>query len=419
MILVTLLVLGQVQIFDEGISLGRAASKINMTGAGATCTAQSYGVKCDFPGGGGGGSGGAPVDATYITQTANSTLTNEQALSSLSTGLVSVTTGTGVLSSYAGSTCAAGQYANSIGATGGLVCQQVVYSQIASTPTIPADISGASYWTKVAEAGLSNEVALGTLGTGLIINTTTTGVPTIYSGTSCTNQFPRSLNASGAATCASVSLTSDVTGTLGAGNGGTGVTTTTDDNVLVANGSAWQSKTLPSCSNATTSKLLYDTSTNTFSCGTDQTGGGGGGAGTLYKVTGSNVTNSTTTPATITDLSWNVTSGTEYGFECVLLMQGTSTSLPRLNINGPATTHVAFTTERFTSTSAQTLLVLQAFSASAQTAACTSSCNATILPTKIRGAVLPSASGTMAVQVTSSTAGQVVTVYRGSYCVVF
>lgn len=34
-------------------------------------------------------------------------------------------------------------------------------------------------------------------------------------------------------------------------------------------------KALPSCSNATTSKLLYNTTTNEFSCGTDQSGGGG------------------------------------------------------------------------------------------------------------------------------------------------
>lgn len=43
----------------------------------------------------------APVNATYITQTANATLTNEQALASLSTGYVKVTTGTGVLTSQA------------------------------------------------------------------------------------------------------------------------------------------------------------------------------------------------------------------------------------------------------------------------------------------------------------------------------
>jgi hypothetical protein len=45
------------------------------------------------------GGGGAPTDATYITQTANGTLSNEQALSSLSSGLMYVTTGTGVVSS--------------------------------------------------------------------------------------------------------------------------------------------------------------------------------------------------------------------------------------------------------------------------------------------------------------------------------
>jgi len=39
----------------------------------------------------------APVDATYIVQTANTTLTNEQVLASLATGLVKNTTGTGVL----------------------------------------------------------------------------------------------------------------------------------------------------------------------------------------------------------------------------------------------------------------------------------------------------------------------------------
>lgn len=40
----------------------------------------------------------APTNATYITQTANSTLTNEQALSALATGIVKNTTTTGVLS---------------------------------------------------------------------------------------------------------------------------------------------------------------------------------------------------------------------------------------------------------------------------------------------------------------------------------
>lgn len=45
-----------------------------------------------------GGGGGAPTDATYITQTANASLSAEQALSSLATGVVKVTNGTGALS---------------------------------------------------------------------------------------------------------------------------------------------------------------------------------------------------------------------------------------------------------------------------------------------------------------------------------
>src|SRR5215471_9613311 len=42
---------------------------------------------------------GAPVAATYITQTPDATLSAEQALSALTTGLMKVTTTTGVISS--------------------------------------------------------------------------------------------------------------------------------------------------------------------------------------------------------------------------------------------------------------------------------------------------------------------------------
>lgn len=62
--------------------------------------------------------------------------------------------------------------------------------------------TNAQYWTGAADATLSAEKNLGAVSTGLVINTA--GVPSAYTGTSCTNQFPRSLDASGAATCASV-----------------------------------------------------------------------------------------------------------------------------------------------------------------------------------------------------------------------
>jgi len=78
------------------------------------------------------------------------------------------------------------------------------------TPAATSTSSGsaaASYITKVAESGLSNEFALGTLATALLVNTTTTGVPTAYAGTSCTNQFVRALSAVGVATCNTVTAT--------------------------------------------------------------------------------------------------------------------------------------------------------------------------------------------------------------------
>ena len=126
-------------VYDEGVRQGTVrAVTVNCVGAGVTCTQSGTTWTVTVAGGG----GGAPTSATYITQTPDATLTNEQALSALATGIV--------------------------------------------------------------------------------VNTTATGVLTIYTGATCTNQFIRSLSASGAATCASVSLTSDVTGTLAQGNGGTG-----------------------------------------------------------------------------------------------------------------------------------------------------------------------------------------------------
>lgn len=143
-----------------------------------------------------------------------------------------------------------------------------------------------------------------------------------------------------------------------------------------------------------------------------------GGSGVTTQVTGSNYTNSTVTPSTV--MSWSVSANTQYGFACTLTAQGTTTSLPRFNLTGPASTSVSFLTQRFTTTSAQTLLALQALSASAQTAACTSACNATQLPTLITGSLIVGGSGgTVLLQAASSTAGQTVTVFRGSFCRVF
>lgn len=156
-----------IQVRDEGALQSRtAANTINCVGAGVVCTQDAGTMRLEVAGGGG---GGAPTDATYITQTTNATLTNEQALSSLSTGLVKVTTGTGVLSTA---------------------------------------VSGTDY----APATSGSAVLLGN-GAGAFSN---------YAGTSCANQFPRSLSNAGVATCASVALSTDTSGTLPGTRGGLG-----------------------------------------------------------------------------------------------------------------------------------------------------------------------------------------------------
>jgi hypothetical protein len=141
----------------------------------------------------------------------------------------------------------------------------------------------------------------------------------------------------------------------------------------------------------------------------------------VLRVTGSDVSNSTTTPATITGLSFTAAASTAYGIDCTITATGTATSLPRFNLSGPASpTAVALRTDRAVTTSTQTLLVVNAFSAAAQTAACTTACAATALVSHFFGTIMNGANaGTVALQLSSSTAGQTVTVGRGSVCTVY
>lgn len=65
--------------------------------ASLVSTAAFAGNSVNNPPATGGGGGGAPTTATYVTQTPDATLTNEQALSALSTGPMFSTTATGVV----------------------------------------------------------------------------------------------------------------------------------------------------------------------------------------------------------------------------------------------------------------------------------------------------------------------------------
>jgi hypothetical protein len=140
----------------------------------------------------------APADAKYIVQTADSTLTGEQALGSLATGILKNTTTTGVLTIAAagtdylspsgdGSALTALNASNLASGTvstarlGSGTANSTSYLRGDSTwATLPASApTTASYIVQTPDGTLSGEQALSTLATGLLKNTTTTGVLTI------------------------------------------------------------------------------------------------------------------------------------------------------------------------------------------------------------------------------------------------
>jgi hypothetical protein len=95
------------------------------------------------------------------------------------------------------------------------------------------------------------------------------------------NQFSPGGALAGTWNSQSVNLSSGafITGTLPAGNGGTGQTAATDDGALVGNGTTFSPAALPNCGDATHA-LAYATGSNAFSC---------------QAITGSGVTQTTST----------------------------------------------------------------------------------------------------------------------------
>lgn len=126
----------------------------------------------------GGGSAVAPSNATYITQTPNATLTNEQALSALSTGIMRVATTTGVITSLTNSAGIAANISDETG-TDALV--------FATSPTLVTPAIGAATGTSLnLSAGL-------TVGNGLVLSA---GQLTVPAGTSSLPPIARAADTS-------------------------------------------------------------------------------------------------------------------------------------------------------------------------------------------------------------------------------
>lgn len=81
--------------------------------------------------------------------------------------------------------------------------------------------------------------------------------------------------AAGAPSWSLLSALPSTAGALPVVNGGTGLTAAVSDAVLIGDSTTgYTARTLPASCAGTTAKLLYDSTTNLFSCGTDQTAAG-------------------------------------------------------------------------------------------------------------------------------------------------
>lgn len=100
-------------------------------------------------------------------------------------------------------------------------------------------------------------------GTSAVTSATNADIRALWTGSCSSANFLE-----GSGTCNPVNLGSQVTGTLPVANGGTNLTSATDDNVMVGNGTTWQSKAMPDCQDTTGNHLNYTQSSNSFTCGT-------------------------------------------------------------------------------------------------------------------------------------------------------
>ncbi len=142
---------------------------------------------------------GAPTDATYITQTANGSLSAEQALSSLATGIVKVTTTTGVLSTASAGTDYASptQALDTFGATTDITTRNASTSAHGLLPKL--DSSATKVLLGDGTWGLGQLYVVNTLTTGYtalitdafkILDITTSGGVTLVIPTNATAAFP-------------------------------------------------------------------------------------------------------------------------------------------------------------------------------------------------------------------------------------
>lgn len=172
---------------------------------------------------------GVPTSYVFTDQGGTPLLSIDEATGNLTTTIADgcVEAASGVLGST-GSPCASGS--GNVATSSAETATYVPFWT--STAGTPALLSGGestfTYDSSLNKLTVENAStsALSISGlTSALVQVGADGTTAEYAGTTCTNQFVRALSALGLATCESVNLVSDVTGTLGITNGGTGTST--------------------------------------------------------------------------------------------------------------------------------------------------------------------------------------------------
>lgn len=228
-----------------------------------------------------GASAGAPTTATYLTQTANGTLSGEQALSALASCLIKNTTATGVVSCYAGASCGANTFATSVDLLGAWTCTQPSFANLSGAATdaqIPNNIT-VDLATLATTATTANAVAANSVtGAGIALGSDAQGDIMFYNGTDyvrlapgTSGQFLKTQGAAANPVWATAAGTGDVVGPAAAtANGITRYSGTTGKLVKDApNGSTLddagllQTNTLQTLCTAASGDCVYDSTVNT------------------------------------------------------------------------------------------------------------------------------------------------------------
>jgi hypothetical protein len=198
----------------------------------------------------GGGGGGAPVDATYIVQTASTGLSAEQALGALGSGVLKNTTGTGVLSIAAAGTDY--EYPLTFGAGLSRATNTVTVNtsqNIATLSNLTTDgflkTSGGTGALSVDTTTYLSSIADGSISTAKIVDANVTAAKLVNGGVmtgDVTTTFPAVTIGNNAITTAKI-LDANVTAAKLV-NGGvfTGDATTTFPAITIGNGAITNAK---------------------------------------------------------------------------------------------------------------------------------------------------------------------------------